>query len=31
MSGSRAGTGGSQSDLGSRSSLSDDDDLNKRT
>ena len=31
MSGSRAGTGSGQGDLGSRSSLSDDDDLNKRT
>ncbi|MDX8121109.1 PRC-barrel domain-containing protein [Janthinobacterium sp. GMG2] len=31
MSGSRAGTGSSQGDLGSRSTLSDDDDLNKRT
>ena len=31
MSGSRAGTGSSQGDLGSRSALSDDDDLNKRT
>ena len=31
MSGSRAGTGSGQGDLGSRSSLSDDDDLNRRT
>lgn len=31
MSGSRAGTGSSQADLGSRASLDDDDEMNKRT